>query len=152
VRTGKIPIGEPTPIPAPDHPWIEAISKEYFGRFHEAWPLLHAPSYTIGMEDSFLVAVSVAMISCWLKSPDEFGEVVMEMHETFMNVFSDWIVSLERRFLRTAILMNPSQILYLDMKSTRLGRQKHIKLLSSKSSLLFTTGFVQLSLRLYSTY
>lgn len=45
------------------------------------------------MEDSYLVAVSVAMISCWLRNPDEFGPVVMELHETFMDVYSRYIVS-----------------------------------------------------------
>ncbi|CEI67380.1 unnamed protein product [Fusarium venenatum] len=91
IRTGKISLGEPTPVPAVDHPWIEANSREYFGRLHEAWPILHAPSYTIGMEDSFIVATSVAMISCWLKNPDEYGEVVMELHETLMNAASEYI-------------------------------------------------------------
>ena len=93
VRTGEIPIGEATPIPAVEHPWIDANTKEYFGRLHDSFPLLHAPSYRIGMEDSYLVAVSVAMISCWLRNPDEFGPVVMELHETFMDVYSRYIVS-----------------------------------------------------------
>ncbi|KAJ4027947.1 hypothetical protein NW752_000198 [Fusarium irregulare] len=91
VRTGEIPIGEATPIPAVEHPWIDANTKEYFGRLHDSFPLLHAPSYRIGMEDSYLVAVSVAMISCWLRNPDEFGPVVMELHETFMDVYSRYI-------------------------------------------------------------
>lgn len=93
MRTGVLPLGEATPIPASEHAWIEANSKDYFARFHDTWPFLHAPSYTIGMEDSFLVAVSVAMISCWLRSPDEFEPVVMELHETFLKVYSVWIVS-----------------------------------------------------------
>lgn len=122
VRTGKIPVGEPTTVPAPDHPWIEANSREYFGRLHEAWPVLHAPSYTIGMEDSFVIATSVAMISCWLRSPDEYGEVVMELHETIMNTLSQWIVSLHNSLMRNEILTSTSQIRYVDMKPKSLGR------------------------------
>ncbi|KAM0415296.1 hypothetical protein ACHAPD_006491 [Fusarium lateritium] len=108
IRTGKISLGEPTPVPAVDHPWIEANSREYFGRLHEAWPILHAPSYTIGMEDSFIVATSVAMISCWLKNPDEYGEVVMELHETLMNAASEYI---DQRLIAKASLLRGTLIM-----------------------------------------
>lgn len=92
VRTGEIPIGEDTPIPALDKNWIEGNSKEYFGRFHDTWPILHGPSYAT-MDTSLLVAVSIAMISCWLRNPDEFEDVVLQLHESLMSAFSDWIVS-----------------------------------------------------------
>jgi hypothetical protein len=105
VRTGEIPIGEDTAIPVLDKNWIEANSKDYFGRFHDTWPILHAPSYVIGMEDSFLVSVSVAMISCWLKSPDEFGQVVLQLHESFMKAFSDCIVSFQFFMIEIRVLI-----------------------------------------------
>ncbi|KAF4970422.1 hypothetical protein FSARC_2542 [Fusarium sarcochroum] len=90
LRSGEISIGEDLPIPPLDQSWIEANSKEYFGRFHNTWPILHAPSY-FPLDASLIVAVSVVMISCWLKSPDEFGEVVMQVHEALMDKFSEWI-------------------------------------------------------------
>ncbi|KAG5759791.1 hypothetical protein H9Q69_005772 [Fusarium xylarioides] len=92
VRSGEIPIGEDTPVPALDNNWIEGNSKEYFGRFHDTWPLLHGPSY-VTMETSLLVSVSIAMISCWLRSPDEFEDVVLQLHESLMSAFSDWIAN-----------------------------------------------------------
>ncbi|KAF4438029.1 hypothetical protein F53441_12881 [Fusarium austroafricanum] len=90
VRTGEIPIGEDSPVPALDENWIEANSKEYFGRFHDTWPILHGPSYVL-VEYSVLVSVSVAMISCWLRNPDEYQDVVLQLHESLMNAFSNWI-------------------------------------------------------------
>jgi hypothetical protein len=92
VRSGEIPIGEDTPVPALDKNWIEGNSKEYFGRFHDTWPILHGPSY-VTMDTSLLVSVSIAMISCWLRSPDEFEDVALQLHESLMSAFSDWIVS-----------------------------------------------------------
>uniref|UniRef100_A0A098DBM5 C2H2-type domain-containing protein n=1 Tax=Gibberella zeae (strain ATCC MYA-4620 / CBS 123657 / FGSC 9075 / NRRL 31084 / PH-1) TaxID=229533 RepID=A0A098DBM5_GIBZE len=121
VRTGKIPVGEPTTVPAPDHPWIEANSREYFGRLHEAWPVLHAPSYTIGMEDSFVIATSVAMISCWLRSPDEYGEVVMELHETIMNTLSQWI---DKRLIAKASLLRDAYYALAHFQAPTLFREE----------------------------
>ncbi|KAL5623569.1 hypothetical protein FOBRF1_002819 [Fusarium oxysporum] len=92
VRTGEIPIGEDTPVPALDKNWIEGNSKEYFGRFHDTWPILHGPSY-VTMDTSLLVSVSIAMISCWLRNPDEFEDVVLQLHESLMSAFSDWIAN-----------------------------------------------------------
>ncbi|KAI1053035.1 hypothetical protein LB506_009933 [Fusarium annulatum] len=92
VRSGEIPIGEDTPVPALDKNWIEGNSKEYFGRFHDTWPILHGPSY-VTMDTSLLVSVSIAMISCWLRSPDEFEDVVLQLHESLMGAFSDWIAN-----------------------------------------------------------
>ncbi|KAF5718995.1 CMR1-like transcriptional activator [Fusarium globosum] len=92
VRSGEIPIGEDTPVPALDKNWIEGNSKEYFGRFHDTWPILHGPSY-VTMETSLLVSVSTAMISCWLRNPDEFEDVVLQLHESLMGAFSDWIAN-----------------------------------------------------------
>ncbi|VTT79042.1 unnamed protein product [Fusarium fujikuroi] len=92
VRSGEIPIGEDTPVPALDKNWIEGNSKEYFGRFHDTWPILHGPSY-VTMETSLLVSVSIAMISCWLRNPDEFEDVVLQLHESLMSAFSDWIAN-----------------------------------------------------------
>ncbi|KAJ4267547.1 hypothetical protein NW762_003654 [Fusarium torreyae] len=92
LRSGEIPIGEDLPIPPLDQNWIESNSKEYFGRFHNTWPIFHAPSY-FPLDASFVVTVSVAMISCWLKSPDEFGEAVMQVHEAFMDKFFEWIMN-----------------------------------------------------------
>ncbi|KAF5578368.1 transcriptional activator CMR1 [Fusarium pseudocircinatum] len=92
VRSGEIPIGEDTPVPALDKNWIEGNSKEYFGRFHDTWPILHGPSY-VTMDTSLLVSVSIAMISCWLRSPDEFEDVVLQLHESLMSAFSDWIAN-----------------------------------------------------------
>ncbi|KAI7770012.1 hypothetical protein LZL87_003502 [Fusarium oxysporum] len=43
------------------------------------------------MDTSLLVSVSIAMISCWLRSPDEFEDVVLQLHESLMSAFSDWI-------------------------------------------------------------
>ncbi|KAF5570897.1 transcriptional activator CMR1 [Fusarium phyllophilum] len=92
VRSEEIPIGEDTPVPALDKNWIEGNSKEYFGRFHDTWPILHGPSYAT-MDTSLLVSVSIAMISCWLRSPDEFEDVVLQLHESLMSAFSDWIAN-----------------------------------------------------------
>ncbi|KAG5658103.1 hypothetical protein KAF25_007054 [Fusarium avenaceum] len=90
IQSGEIPIGEDTPVPPLDQKWLEKNSKDYFGRFHDTWPLLHGPSY-VGNENSLLLMATVAMISCWLKSSDEFGEVVLQLHEAFMNASSEWI-------------------------------------------------------------
>ncbi|RBR14940.1 hypothetical protein FVER53590_29315 [Fusarium verticillioides] len=45
------------------------------------------------MDTSLLVSVSIAMISCWLRSPDEFEDVVLQLHESLMSAFSDWIAN-----------------------------------------------------------
>lgn len=97
IQSGEIPIGEDTPVPPLDQKWLERNSKDYFGRFHDTWPLLHGPSYK-GNENSLLLTTTVAMISCWLKSSDEFGEVVLQLHEAFMNASSEWIVSFALEF------------------------------------------------------
>ncbi|KAF5633621.1 transcriptional activator CMR1 [Fusarium sp. NRRL 52700] len=45
------------------------------------------------MDTSLLVSVSVAMISCWLRNPEEFEDVVLQLHESLMSAFSDWIAN-----------------------------------------------------------
>ncbi|KAJ3544390.1 hypothetical protein NM208_g3079 [Fusarium decemcellulare] len=69
--------------------WMEANTEEYFGRFHDTWPILHAPSY-FPLECSLPVAASVLMINSWLKCPDTFGRPAMRIHDTLMEKFFQW--------------------------------------------------------------
>ncbi|KAF5021797.1 hypothetical protein F66182_6172 [Fusarium sp. NRRL 66182] len=90
LRTREIVIDSEPPIPALDQSWMQANFGEYFGRFHDIWPILHAPT-CVQLEDPLAVSLSVVMISCWLKNPDEFGEAALEVHAALMEQFFQWI-------------------------------------------------------------
>lgn len=88
----EISIEGSTRMSSADKDWMEASSKEFFERFHDSWPILHAPSF-FPMDHALVVSVSVVMISSWLKNPDGMAEPVLRLHEVLMERFFEWIVS-----------------------------------------------------------
>ncbi|KAM5352754.1 hypothetical protein ACJ41O_005476 [Fusarium nematophilum] len=73
-----------------DREWMEANADEYFGRFHDSWPFLHAPSF-FDAAHSVPVSISVVMISVWLKHPEELSAPVLRIHEILMDRFFEWV-------------------------------------------------------------
>ncbi|KAL2671278.1 hypothetical protein Neosp_013858 [[Neocosmospora] mangrovei] len=86
----EISIDGSTRMSSADKDWMEASSKEFFDRFHDSWPILHAPSF-FPMDHALVVSVSVVMISSWLKNPDGMAEPVLRLHEVLMERFFEWI-------------------------------------------------------------
>ncbi|KAF5663724.1 CMR1-like transcriptional activator [Fusarium heterosporum] len=141
VRSGETPIGKDTPVSASDQKWLEGNSKEYFGRFHDTWPILHGPCYG-GTETSLLVSASVTMISCWLKSPDEFSVDGFQLHETLLDAFSKWISNPTFRGLDKPWPMGTYQAIVLNIIFTFYHGNER---LAAKASLL--RGTLVMSLR-----
>ncbi|KAI8656524.1 Zn(2)-C6 fungal-type domain-containing protein [Fusarium sp. Ph1] len=88
----EISIDGSTRMSSADKDWMEASSKEFFERFHDSWPILHAPSF-FPMDHALVVSVSVVMISSWLKNPDGMAEAVLRLHEVLMERFFEWIAN-----------------------------------------------------------
>ncbi|KAK7425152.1 hypothetical protein QQX98_000066 [Neonectria punicea] len=69
-----------------DKGWFEASSDEYLGRFHEGWPVIHAPTfYTESLPIG--LTTTVVMIGAWLKDPEETKDIVLETHRILMDRF-----------------------------------------------------------------
>ncbi|KAF4990993.1 hypothetical protein FGRMN_8114 [Fusarium graminum] len=141
VRSGEITIGRDTPVAPSDQKWLEGNSNEYFGRFHDTWPIIHGPSYG-DTETSLLVSASVTMISCWLKSPDEYGDEVFQLHETLLDAFSKWISNPMFRGLDKPWPMEMYQAIVLNIIFTFYHGNER---LAAKASLL--RGTLVMSLR-----
>ncbi|RSM02882.1 hypothetical protein CEP52_007708 [Fusarium oligoseptatum] len=92
-----------------DKDWMEANSKVFFERFHDTWPILHAPSF-FPMDHALVVSVSVVMISSWLKNPDGMDEPVLRLHEVLMERFFEWI---SEKLVARATLLRGMLVVYM---------------------------------------
>ncbi|KPM42731.1 hypothetical protein AK830_g3797 [Neonectria ditissima] len=73
-------------ITSKDREWFEASSDEYLGRFHEGWPVIHAPTfYTESLPIG--LTTTVVMIGAWLKDPEATNDIVLETHRVLMDRF-----------------------------------------------------------------
>ncbi|RSL68296.1 hypothetical protein CEP54_002859 [Fusarium duplospermum] len=98
-----------TRMSSADKDWMEANSKIFFERFHDTWPILHAPSFC-PMEHALVVPASVVMISSWLKNPDGMDEPVLRLHEVLMERFFEWI---SEKLVARATLLRGMLIVYM---------------------------------------
>ncbi|RTE75861.1 hypothetical protein BHE90_009662 [Fusarium euwallaceae] len=98
-----------TRMSTPDKDWMEANSKVFFERFHDTWPILHAPSF-FPMDHALVVSVSVVMISSWLKNPDGMDEPVLRLHEVLMERFFEWI---SEKLVARATLLRGMLVVYM---------------------------------------
>ncbi|KAH7161172.1 hypothetical protein EDB81DRAFT_866684 [Dactylonectria macrodidyma] len=97
----EISVEEDPKVSSQDNEWMEANSNEFFGRFNDAWPIIHGPLF-FRNDGSFIVSISVVMISSWLENPDDFSELALLIHESLMEQFFRWLS--ERVVTRATVL------------------------------------------------
>ncbi|RSL64605.1 hypothetical protein CEP53_004020 [Fusarium sp. AF-6] len=105
----EISIDGTTRMSTADKDWMEANSRVFFERFHDTWPILHAPSF-FPMDHALVVSVSVVMISSWLKNPDGMDEPVLRLHEVLMDRFFEWI---SEKLVARATLLRGMLVVYM---------------------------------------
>ncbi|KAH6874783.1 hypothetical protein B0T10DRAFT_532888 [Thelonectria olida] len=79
-------LSEEFKIPQDDQAWIEEATDEYLGRFHQCWPVIHAPTF-YSMPPPVGLTATVAMIGAWLKHPVELKHIATELHARLMDKF-----------------------------------------------------------------
>jgi hypothetical protein len=79
-------VGPPEKQPSPDEvkAWLSSCLKVFFGRFHERWPVIHAPTFDERTDDAHLVGTAV-MIGSWFLDPRHIREVIIEIHKCMMS-------------------------------------------------------------------
>ncbi|KAI5462054.1 hypothetical protein BGZ63DRAFT_463172 [Mariannaea sp. PMI_226] len=69
-----------------DKGWITECTDEYFGKFHESWPIVHAPTFHLS-PPSLGVTATVAMVGAWLRWPEQLKRVATDLHSKLMDKF-----------------------------------------------------------------
>ncbi|KAH7136938.1 hypothetical protein B0J13DRAFT_587068 [Dactylonectria estremocensis] len=97
----EISVEEDPKVSSQDNEWMEANSNAFFERFNDAWPIVHGPLF-FQNDGSFIVSISVVMISSWLDNPNDFSELALQIHEALMEQFFRWLS--ERVVARATVL------------------------------------------------
>ena len=61
-------------------PWLSSRVDVFFGRFHERWPIVHAPVFD-QRTDSALLVGTVLMIASWQRDHECLREDILSIHE-----------------------------------------------------------------------
>lgn len=70
-------------LPDTFRPWLSTCLKRYFGRFHERWPVIHAPIFNENAETALIVG-TLAIIGSWQDSTSESKKLALEIHKLIL--------------------------------------------------------------------
>lgn len=72
--------------------WSASCIKSYMGRFHDRWPVLHAPTFEHEV-DSVALRSSAIMIGFWLQNETGDNSLVFDIHNILVKRLLDELVS-----------------------------------------------------------
>ncbi|KAH7305514.1 hypothetical protein B0I35DRAFT_443923 [Stachybotrys elegans] len=64
--------------------WMASSIATYFGRFHERWPIIHAPIFDKGTESALLVG-SVILLGSWQRESRQRSQFLVAFHQSMMS-------------------------------------------------------------------
>ncbi|UKZ57463.1 hypothetical protein TrVGV298_011320 [Trichoderma virens] len=92
-------------LPKPPTPevkkWSSSCIKAYMGRFHERWPILHAPTFEEEVESVRLRSTAI-IIGSWMKNETEDNSLIFDIHSILVKRLLD---ELREKLMRRARLL-----------------------------------------------
>ncbi|KEY69077.1 hypothetical protein S7711_09580 [Stachybotrys chartarum IBT 7711] len=70
-------------LPDTFRPWLSTCLKVYFGRFHERWPVIHAPIFNENAETPLTVG-TLAIIGSWQDNTSESKKLALEIQKLLL--------------------------------------------------------------------
>ncbi|KAF7561538.1 hypothetical protein G7046_g2602 [Stylonectria norvegica] len=84
--SGAVPLAEHCELNEAQQAKFEETMESYFRRFHDCWPIIHAPTFLVDGHSVVLI-VSVFMIGVWLENNDDTTESCLKIHISLMDLF-----------------------------------------------------------------
>lgn len=81
------------PLPPEVKKWSASCINAYLGRFHDRWPVLHAPTFEQEV-DSVRLRSTTIIIGSWLQSETEDNSLIFDIHSILVKRLLDELVSI----------------------------------------------------------